>query len=63
MGLYQAWGVKSGSGICAGCAVQWLGRGWVLTGSTVSVAVVNDYHLDFLSTLIFKLKQVKQQIT
>ena len=63
MGLYQAWGVKSGSGICAGCGAQWLERGWVATGSTVSVAVVNGYHLDFLSTWIFKLKQVKQQIT
>ena len=63
MGLYQTWGVKSGSGICAGCGAQWLGRGWVATGSTASVAVVNDYHLDFLSTSIFKLKQIKQQIT
>ena len=50
MGLYQAWGVKSESGICAGCGAQCLGRGWVATGSTVSVAVVNDYHLDCLST-------------
>ena len=33
------------------------------TGGTVSVAVVNDYHLDFLSTWIFKLKQVKQKNT
>ena len=33
------------------------------TRSTVSVAVVNDYHLDFLSTWKVKLKQVKQQIT
>ena len=63
MGLYQAWGVKSGSGICAGCGAQWLGRERVATGSTVSVAVVNDYHLDCLSTWIFKLKRVKQQIT
>ena len=63
MGVYQAWGVKSGSGICAGCGAQRLGRGWVATGSAVSVAVVNDYHLDFFSTWIFKLKQVKQQIT
>ena len=43
------------------CAV--VGEGCVATGSTVSVAVVNDYHLDCLSTLIFKLEQVKQQIT
>ena len=41
MGLYQAWGVKSGSGVCAGCGAQWLGRGWVATGSTISVAWVN----------------------
>ena len=63
MGLYQACGVKSGSGICARCGAQWLGKGWVATESTVSVAVVNDYHREFLSTWICKLKRVKQKIT
>ena len=46
MGLYQAWGVKSGSGVCAGCGAQWLGRGWVATGSTIGVAWVNGHHPD-----------------
>ena len=47
MRLYQAWSVRSESGIYAGCGAQWLERGWVATRSTVSVTVVNDYHLDF----------------
>ena len=52
-------GLVYAQGVVRSC----MGRGWVATGSTVSVAVVNDYHRDFLSTWIFKLKQVKQQIT
>ena len=52
MGLNQAWGVKSGPGVCAGCGAQWLGRGWVATGSTIGVAWVNGHHPDFLSTWI-----------
>ena len=63
MGLYQAWGVKSGSGVCAGCGAQWLGRGWVATGSTIGVAWVNGHHPDFLSTWICQLKQLSDTTT
>ena len=63
MGLYQAWGVKSGSGVCAGCDAQWLGRGWVATGSTIGVAWVNGHHPDFLLTWICQLKQLSDTTT
>ena len=63
MGLYQAWGVKSGSGVCAGCGAQWLGRGWVATGSTIGVAWVNGHHPDFLSTWICQLEQLSDTTT
>ena len=63
MGLYQAWGVKSGSGVCAGCGAQWLGRGWVATESTIGVAWVNGHHPDFLSTWICQLKQLSDTTT
>ena len=53
----------SGSGVCAGCGAQWLGRGWMATGSTIGVAWVNGHHPYFLSTWICHLKQVTQQLT